>query len=132
MFVWSVKTVKNAKIIILNQVLLGIQWWWNMTSLMYDNIRNSFCSCKCFFLSNVFFCLLFLITNVIFCHFWKKCYLHIKIISNLASNCINTNKFTPHKNNLLLCIFPLHGMQVSLPSSTSTPPIPTSKSSENV
>ena len=37
------------------------------------------------------------------------------MISNLASNFINTNNFTPHENNLLPWIFPPNDMQATLP-----------------
>ena len=47
--------------------------------------------------------------------FEKKCYAHFKIISNLASQFIDTKNFTSHENNLLLWIFPLNDMQAPLP-----------------
>ena len=65
-------------------------------SLLYDNIRNEVGSCMFF-------------------QFWKKYDTNFKMISNLASNFINTNNFTQHEKNISFWIFPLNDMQASLP-----------------
>ena len=105
----SIKTVKIVNIIIQYWWKILLKYWWNMI------------------ISGIKFALAWIITNM-FCQFWKKCYIHFRIISNPASNFGNASNFTPHENNLLLRIFPVNDMQATLPS----PPFPTtSKSSRN-
>ena len=52
-------------------------------------------------ISGIQFVLECIITNLFFVNFEKKCYIDFKIISNLASNFLNTNNLTPHENKIL-------------------------------